>query len=310
MLSCALRTTPLLALSPILAACERTGSTEQARPAAPAPLVAPTAVAAPPVTGAPPEPTLTDTPAPLAAPTARAGPLKLVYGMDGYSALNLVPIVAAEKPELMLQQRLALEVVVTGNSTASVQALLGGSVSLAGAATEAAWSAQTTSQDLKQIAAVANGTPYSLVAGPDFKQVSDLKRKPIGVTAASGGIDTTAARLILSENGLKSGEYLLISLGPRSDRAAALHAGTVAAVVSLEPDVSRLSEAGFAILDVGDDHPRLRDLQPAVVLSRKSWYDRSMCAALAYPRGGPSSRRSGCTIQATVTSCSRSSREP
>ena len=129
---------------------------------------------------------------------------------------------------------------------------------------------------------MANGTPYILVVNPDIKKVTDLKGKTIGASAVKGGADTTAAQILLLENGLKEGDYSIVQVGSVAERTAAMKAGTISACAQQEPQTTQLKEAGFAELDDADNYPPLKNVQSVISISKKSWYQANQDTAVSF----------------------------
>jgi len=228
---------------------------------------------------------VTPAPAATAAPTAQAAVTKIAYGLVAYAPFHIVTIVGVEKPEFMRKHGLEIDLLITGSSPASIQAIVGGSLQMTTATGESAWAAQDKSPGLSQIAVISNGYPYSLIVNPEIKKVDDLRGKPVGATAVRGGADTAALRLILYQNGLKDGDYSIVPVGALAERTAAMKAGTVMGVVQIEPQTSFMLDQGFVELDNADNYPELRDLQSIMLISRKDWYEPNMTTAVAFMKG-------------------------
>ena len=244
-----------------------------------------------PVDTKPPAPPPAASPPPGASPSpAAAAPAvskinKLAYGIVSYNPYHIAVIVGAEKPEMLAKHGVELDIVITGSGPNAVAAMVGGSLNMTTAAAEAAWQAQDREPDVKQIIAVANGTPYSLLVNPDIKKIADLKGKALGSSAIRGGADTTAMRALLFENGLKDGDYDIVVVGSVAERTAAMKAGTVMAVAQQEPQTTQMKDAGFVELDNCDNYPALAAVHSVVVIARKSWYEPNMEIAVGLVRG-------------------------
>src|SRR5207248_10221011 len=179
------------------------------------------------------------------------------YAYASPNGFHFVATIAAEKPDLTHKFGIEFDLLTTTNSPNAVNALVGGSVNTAAATPDSAWPAQDKAQDVKQLLPVANGTPYVLLAQPEYKKVSDLKGQTFGVSALVGGADTTAIKIMANENGLTSSDYTLVQAGAVSDRTAAMQAKSIAACANLEPQASLLREAGFPQIDGADNYAPL-----------------------------------------------------
>lgn len=164
------------------------------------------------------------------------------------------------------------DLLTTTNSPNAVNALVGGSVNVAAVTPDAAWPAQDKAPDAKQLIAVADGTPYVLLAQPEFKKVADLRGQTLGVSALTGGADTTAIRIMLGQAGLGQSDYTLVQAGAISDRTSGMKAKSIAAVANLEPQASLLRDSGFPEIDNGNNYPALKGVHSIVLLSKTSWY--------------------------------------
>ena len=246
------------------------------KPAGPAPAASPAAAPAAPAPAASPA---------AAAPATPASVTKVSYGIVSYNPFHIVIIVGTEKPELMRQHGVEIDLLLTGSAPAAVQAIVGGSMNMTTATMESAWAAQDKSPGLYQIADVSVGYPYSLIVNPEIKRATDLKGKPVGSTSVWGGADTTALRMLLYENGLNNGDFNVIPVGSIAERAAAMKAGTVMGVVQIEPQTSLLIDQGFVELDNADNYPELKGLQSITVLGKKDWYEPNMATAVAFFQG-------------------------
>src|SRR5207302_335186 len=82
-----------------------------------------------------------------------------------------------EKPDLAHRFGIEFDLLTTTNSPNAVNALVGGSVNVAAVTPDSAWGAQDKAPDAKQLFAVADGTPYVVLAQPEIKKATDLKGK-------------------------------------------------------------------------------------------------------------------------------------
>jgi NitT/TauT family transport system substrate-binding protein len=226
---------------------------------------APTPAAAPP-------PASQSGPAPTTAPAVATSITKVSYAYASPNGFHFVATVGGEKPDLMHKFGLEFDLLTTTNSPNAVNALVGGSVNVAAATPDSAWPAQDKAPDVKALWAVAEGTPYVLLAQPEIKKVADLKGKTIGVSALSGGADTTALKIMLTEAGLTPTDYTFVQAGAIADRTAAMKAKAVDALAQLEPQATILRDGGFPEIDNGNNYPALKGVQSIVLLSKQNWY--------------------------------------
>ena len=209
---------------------------------------------------------------PMSAPASGASVTKVSYAYASPNGFHFVATVGGEKPDLSRKFGIEFDLLTTTNSPNAVNALMGGSVNVAAATPDSAWPAQDKAPDAKQLIAVAEGTPYVLIAQPEIKKTADLKGKTLGVSALSGGADTTAIRIMLSEAGLTSNDYTLVQAGAISDRTAAMKAKSIDALAQLEPQASLLRDSGFIEIDNGNNYPSLKGVDSIILLSKTGWY--------------------------------------
>jgi ABC-type nitrate/sulfonate/bicarbonate transport system substrate-binding protein len=196
----------------------------------------------------------------------------------------MVATVSGEKPDLVHKFGIEFDLLTTTNSPNAVNALVGGSVNVAAATPDSAWPAQDKAPDVKQLFAIAEGTPYVLLVQPELKKVAELKGKTLGVSALVGGADTTALKIMLSESGLTASDYTLVQAGAISDRTAAMKAKAIDALAQLEPQASLLRDSGFPEIDNGNNYPALKGVQSIVLLSKQSWYQGNADLAANFVR--------------------------
>jgi ABC-type nitrate/sulfonate/bicarbonate transport system substrate-binding protein len=224
---------------------------------------------------APAAPAQTSAPAPAgtqSAPAQTQGVTKVTYAFASINPLHYVAVIGSEKPELAGKFGIQIDQLQTTNSPNAVNALVGGSVDVAAVTPDSAWPAQDKVSDLKQVIAIADGTPYVLIAQRDIKKAVDLKGMTLGASAVRGGADTTAIRIMLLENGLTEADYTIVQAGSVSDRTAAMKARSIQALAQLEPQATLLRDAGFPEIDNANNYASLKNLHSIVLMARQGWY--------------------------------------
>jgi NitT/TauT family transport system substrate-binding protein len=207
------------------------------------------------------------------APAAVKSVTKVSYAFASVNGFHIVADIGNEKQDLAHKFGIEFDLLTTTNSPNAVNALVGGSVDVAAATPDSAWPAQDKAPDVKQLFAISDGTPYVLLAQPEIKKASDLKGKTLGVSAIVGGADTTALKVMLTENGLAEADYTMVQAGAISDRTAAMKAKSIDALAQLEPQATLLRDAGFPEIDNGNNYPALKGIHSVVLLSKKNWYE-------------------------------------
>jgi ABC-type nitrate/sulfonate/bicarbonate transport system substrate-binding protein len=222
--------------------------------------------------------------APTTAPAATKSITKVSYAFASVNGLHLVATVGNERPDIARKFGVEFDLVATTNSPNAVNALIGGSVSVAAVTPDAAWPAQDKAPDVKQLIAVADGTPYVLIGQRDIKKAVELKGKTLGASAIRGGADTTAIRVILSENGLTENDYTIVQAGAISDRTAAMKAKSIDALAQLEPQATMLRDEGFVEFESANNYPALKGVHTIVLMAKKGWYEGNADVAANFVR--------------------------
>jgi len=220
------------------------------------------------------------TAAPTTAPAATRAVTKLTYALASVNGLHFVATIGSQKPELAHKFGVEWELVTTTNSPNAVNALIGGSVDIAGATPDSSWPALDKAPEIRQVLPLADGTPYVLLAQPEIKKASELKGKTLGASALRGGADINAIRIMLFENGLKEADYTVVQAGAISDRTAAMKARSIDAVAQIEPQATLLRDEGFPEIDNADNYPALKGVHSIMLLAKKPWYDSNAETAM------------------------------
>jgi ABC-type nitrate/sulfonate/bicarbonate transport system substrate-binding protein len=212
------------------------------------------------------------------APAQTTSATTVTYAYANPNGLHFVATVGGEKPDLPHKFGIEFDLLQTTNSPNAVNALVSGSVPVAAATPDSGWPALDKAPDIKQLWPVANGTPYVMIAQPEIKKVSDLKGKTVGVSALVGGADTTAIKIMGSEQGLAVSDYTMVQAGTISDRTAAMQAKSIDGCANLEPQASLLRDAGFPEIDTADNYPSLKGVHSIVLIAKQSWYQTDVAA--------------------------------
>ncbi|MBV9578427.1 MAG: ABC transporter substrate-binding protein [Chloroflexi bacterium] len=212
------------------------------------------------------------------APAQATSLAKVTYAYASPNGLHFVATVGGEKPELGQPFGIEFDLLQTTNSPNAVNALVGNSVTVAAATPDSSWPALDKAPDIKQLWPVANGTPYVMVAQPELQNVASLKGKTLGVSALVGGADTTAVKIMGTENGLGANDYTLVQAGTVSDRTAAMQARSIDGCANLEPQASLLRDAGFPEIDTADNYASLKGVHSIIMMANKNWYQTDAAA--------------------------------
>ena len=191
-------------------------------------------------------------PAALAAPvfTVRAQALekpKVALAVGGKNLLYYLPLTVAESLGYFKAEGLDLTINDFAGGAQSLRALIGGSVDVVSGAFEHTVNMQAKGQKLR--AFVLMGRAPQIVLGinpktmPDFKSVTDLKGKKIGVTAP-GSSTNVMANFVLAKAGLKPSDVSFIGVGASSGAVAAMRSGQIDAISNLDPVITLLQRSG------------------------------------------------------------------
>jgi NitT/TauT family transport system substrate-binding protein len=101
--------------------------------------------------------------------------------------------------------------------------------------------------NLALVAGATNRQVFSLMAKPEFKKITDLKGKKIGITRV-GSSTHTSALYALGSAGLKPADYQILPLLEVPNIFTALAAGQIDAGVMSPPTNGRAKKAGFVEL--------------------------------------------------------------
>jgi len=142
---------------------------------------------------------------------------------------------------------LDVELLHIPSSSRIIQTMLAGEVAISYVDGRNSIQSNLTGSDVVMIAGVTNRFSFSLMARPQFKRVSDLKGKRIGVTRV-GSSTHTAALYALNQAGLKPGDYDILPLAEVPNILVALMAGRIDAGPLSSPTTIRARKAGMVEL--------------------------------------------------------------
>lgn len=163
-----------------------------------------------------------------------------------YSAL---PLVAAREWKLFQDQGLDVEIILM-RSAAAAAALVSGDLDYQSGIGPASISATLSGVDSRALWSSTNRITYWLMAKPEVKSLSDLRRKKIGVSGF-GGTSHVALNLALEKRGIGSKDYAAVSV-PGGNLVQSLDSGFVDAAALNPPTMFFAQRRGFQrLLDIG-----------------------------------------------------------
>ena len=195
---------------------------------------------------------ITALPACLAAPAFIAGAQtlekpKVSLAVGGRNLLYYLPLSIADSLGYFKAEGLDVTINDFAGGAQSLRALVGGSVDIVSGAFEHTVNMQAKGQRLR--AFVLQGRAPQIVLGvnpktmPNFKTVTDLKGKKIGVTAP-GSSTNVMANFVLAKAGLKPSDVSFIGVGTSGGAVAAVRSGQIDALSNLDPVITLLQRSG------------------------------------------------------------------
>jgi NitT/TauT family transport system substrate-binding protein len=148
---------------------------------------------------------------------------------------------------LFKKHGLDVELLHIPSSSRIIQTMLAGEIAISYVDGRNTIQAALTGADMTLIAAVTNRFVFSFIGRPEFKRVSDLKGKRIGITRV-GSSTHTVAQYVLNQAGLKSGDYEVVPLGEVPNILIALNAGKIDAGPLSSPTSVLARNAGMVEL--------------------------------------------------------------
>ena len=187
----------------------------------------------------------------LAAPAfVRAQALekpKVTIAVGGKNLLYYLPLTIAEQRGYFKAEGLDATIVDFAGGARALQAVVGGSADVVSGAFEHTVNMQFKGQAMRAFA--LQGLAPQIVLGvnpktmPNFKTVTDLRGKKIGVTAP-GSSTNVMVNFILAKAGLKPSDVSIIGVGASQGAVAAMRAGQIDAISNLDPVITLLQRSG------------------------------------------------------------------
>jgi NitT/TauT family transport system substrate-binding protein len=187
--------------------------------------------------------------------------------------LGYGPLWVASKMGFFDRQGLDVELVVIRASDVGIQALAGGSLEIAGSASDAPIAAIEKGLDLVIIGGIINGLSQSIMAAKKFKTYEDLRGATFGAISLTSGV-TFALRQVLKGKGLEyPRDYKLLVIGGTPQTYAALVAGQIDAAALSLPVNYAAQEQGFN--EIGRFVDVIPNYQLAALSAKRSWAEKN-----------------------------------
>jgi ABC-type nitrate/sulfonate/bicarbonate transport system substrate-binding protein len=182
---------------------------------------------------------------------AATKPTNVRVGLPGRLSSNWPLYVAADRG-FFAQEGLNVELIVMRNATIQAQALIAGDLQFNHNSVDSAARAFTAGAPLRFIGSAQHKPTFRLLVGKDIKDWNSLRGKFLAA-GSPGGLTHALLSAMLDANGLKKGDYDILSMGLDSDRANALKAGRVHGTLLIQPTDFGLLDEGFPSMGfVGD----------------------------------------------------------
>jgi NitT/TauT family transport system substrate-binding protein len=172
---------------------------------------------------------------------------KLTLAVGGKNLLYYLPLTIAEQLGYFKAEGLELAIADFAGGSQALRAVVGGSADVVSGAFEHTVNMQAKGQRLR--AFVLQGRAPQIVLGvnpktmPNYKTVTDLKGKKIGVSAP-GSSTNIMANFVLAKAGLKPTDVSIIGVGTASGAVAAMRSGQIDAISNLDPVITLLQRSG------------------------------------------------------------------
>jgi NitT/TauT family transport system substrate-binding protein len=187
--------------------------------------------------------------------------------------LGYGPLWIASRMGFFERQGLDVDVVVIRASDVGVQALAGGSLEIAGSASDAPIAAIEKGLDLVIVGGIINGLTQSIMAAKRFKTYNDLRGATFGAISLTSGV-TFALRQVLKLKGLEyPRDYKLLVIGGTPQTYAALVAGSIDAAALSLPVNYAAEEHGFN--EIGRFVDVMPNYQLAALSTKRTWAEKN-----------------------------------
>ena len=175
----------------------------------------------------------------------------VTIAVGGKSLYYYLPLSIAEQLGYFKDEGLNVKIVDFQGGSRSLQAVVGGSADVVSGAFEHTISMQAKKQPMTAFVLQGRAPQLALVVSnktmKDYKQLSDLKGKKVGVTAP-GSSSQMVANFILKKGGLGPKDVAFIGVGSSSGAVSAIRSGQIDALINLDPVITILLKNGDAKL--------------------------------------------------------------
>ena len=187
----------------------------------------------------------------LAVPALRAQSKleksKIALSVGGKASFYYLPLTISEQLGYFKSEGLDVEISDFAGGARALQAVVGGSADVCSGAFEHTINLQSKNQMFQ--AFVLQGRAPQIAFGvstktlPNYRSISDLKGKKIGVSAP-GSSTNMVANLVLSRGGLQGSDVSFIGVGTSAGALAAMRSGQIDAMSNIDPVMTMLEQKG------------------------------------------------------------------
>jgi len=172
---------------------------------------------------------------------------KIAIAVGGKAAFYYLPLTIAEQLGFFKAEGLEVEISDFAGGSRALQAVVGGSADVVSGAYEHTINLQSKGQKFQ--AFVLQGRAPAISMGispktmPNYKSVTDLRGKKIGISAP-GSSTNMVAKLILSRSGLKAEDVSFVGVGTAAGALTAFRSGQLDAMCNVDPVMTMLEQKG------------------------------------------------------------------
>jgi ABC-type nitrate/sulfonate/bicarbonate transport system substrate-binding protein len=188
---------------------------------------------------------------------AAAKPLNVRVGLPGRLSFNWPLYVAVERG-IFHQEGLNVELIVLRSATVQTQAILAGDLQVNLNAVDSVARAVVAGAPLRFVGSAQEKPAFRMIAAKEIKGWADLRGKVLA-TGVPGGLTHSLMLAMLEANGLKKGDFQLLSMGSGNERIHAIRGGRVQGTLLSPPDDFSILDEGFRSLGFVGDY--LKDVQ-------------------------------------------------
>ncbi len=218
---------------------------------------------------------------PAGSTAAAAKPATLVkVGLNSGTAPTGWPYNVAVSRGFFAQQGLTTQGTPLSSDATQIQALVAGDVNFT-ISGFTVFTAVAGGAKVKFIASAQETPNFQLLVGKDIKSYSDLKGKTLAA-GVTGSFFEVLLRGMLAANGLKPGDYQVISMASSNTRYAALKSGQIAGTLLSIPEENLAIKDGFSSL--GYVSSVFKDMQYNGYVTSDTWASANPDTVVAFLR--------------------------